>query len=415
MTVGSSRLLLLLVGAGAMAEGYLEAAQEDGISVAVVETEKRLDELRTRYSCIVDFEPVQSCANIDEAWITPSLELADRCDLAGVLAFAEPHVVAAAIVKEKYGLAGPGMHATAVSRNKSLQRSIFRSHNIGQPDSCLVNSESLSELCSNCRYPVIVKPLSEMGSVGVSTVSGAAEWPDVINYFGSGSPFLVEEYIDGPEFSVEALICNSSVIFFNLTKKTTTGSPAFVELSHEVNYGGSSGLLRNIARKLCERVNSAMRIETGIIHLEFKARRGDLSDLAVMEAAVRTPGDHVVELISRSFGFNLYRACLSLSLGNTPDIPPTSTSQNSVGVGYLISERQGVLESIDVTAWDTIPEIKRRFVIAQAGDLVAPPLSSSDRLGYAIVEASSSGDLQKVISRLQSEANIVLADPDESD
>ena len=389
--------LLLLVGAGIMAEGYLLAAQRRNLHVAVVESEDRLQELCSRFSCIVDAEPIYADEVVDEAWILPTMRLARRTCPAAILAFAEPHVLAASVAQDTLGLSGPGIFAAVVSRNKAMQRSIFASIDLEQPLWKVVGSIENAQGWAHENFPVVIKPLSGMGSAGVECFNGVTSWNSIVQRRLMEKPLLVERYVNGEEYSVEALVFKGSILFLNLTKKVTTGPTSFVEIAHVVGYAEEDPELAALARKLVERVVEVVRLGTSIVHLEFKQR--DDGTLAVMEVAFRTPGDHIFELSSIAYGVDLYDVVIDLAFGyERPDLAVIERKMLT-GIQYVNSASEGIVRDFDFSKWVQIEGVRRHYIMAKVGDRVSPPYSSNDRLGYIILVHSDIVSLKLAMRR----------------
>lgn len=403
---GAGRVLML-VGAGAMAEGYLDAAQRADIPVAVVEAASRLDELRARYSCIVAAEAVVGPVCADESWVPPAMALFDRCEPKGILGFAEPHALAAAMVQSRNRLPGPGLGATVISRNKALQRGVFERAGLGQPIALLVDDLGAATEWARDRFPVVVKSLSRMGSAGVERVDNDDAWAHVLDRRRSEGALLVEEYVDGPEFSIEGLVRDGVLVFTNLTRKETTGPPSFVEMAHMAGHWRDQSDFLAEARRLCASVVSVLDVGTGMVHLEFKARSE--TDLAIIEVAVRTPGDHLMEIISLAHEFDLYQACIDLAMGETPTLPARSEATRSAGVVYFAAPSEGVVAEIDISEWSRIAGLTRSYVMADVGDKVRPPESSSDRLGYGVLDCADPATLLEAMTGLRRHILVTLA------
>ncbi|WP_406456068.1 ATP-grasp domain-containing protein [Streptomyces sp. NBC_01622] len=407
MTDPRQQQTVLLIGAGVMAEGYLHAAQQAGLRVGVVETPARYAALTGRFPCVVDFEPVpEVIAARDESWLSPAMTLAGRLAPDAVWAFAEAHVMAAAMVQHRLGLPGPGLDAATVSRNKAFQRAEF--HRAGLPQPAHRHTPRLSDQreWALARLPVVVKPVSLQGSQGVERIASAQEWDDAVTRRDDEGPLLVEEYVAGQEYSVEALVHRGRVLFTNLTRKETTGPPYFVELFHEAGYGADRPLLRKAADDLCAGVVTALNFGTGIVHLEFRARADH--DPVIMEVAVRTPGDHILELVARAHDFDVFAACLRLALGQVPDTPTAPV--RAAGSLFLSAPEPGRLTALDLAAWAARPEVVKHDARLAPGVPVRPARNSGDRLAWAVLTCPTGPELRLLAERLVTEA-VVDIDP----
>ncbi|WP_406727110.1 ATP-grasp domain-containing protein [Streptomyces sp. GD-15H] len=409
MSLSGTERTVVLVGAGGMAEGYLRAAQRMGLGVGLVETVERHAELAPRFPCIVDFEPVEGVPARDEAWLPPGMTLAGRLAPDAVLGFAEPHVLAAAMLQHRLGVPGPGLDAATVSRNKALQRGEFRRASLPQPDHRhTVRLSDASEWALD-RLPVVVKPVSLQGSVGVERIDTPGQWRDAVRRRDDEGPLLVESYVEGPEYSIEALVRDGKVLFTNLTRKETTGAPFFVELFHEAGHGARRPALREAADELCHGVVETLRVVTGIVHLEFRARADD--DLVIMEVAVRTPGDHILEIVSLAHGFDVYGAVLRMALGEEPELPSAGQEPTrSAGSLFLGADRTGVLTSLDLTDWAGRSGVVRHAARLAPGAAVRPAENSGDRLAYAVLDCPGPAELTLLTEQLRASARVEITE-----
>ncbi|MFF5780765.1 ATP-grasp domain-containing protein [Streptomyces virginiae] len=385
---------VLLVGSGNMGRGYLMAARRLGLRAALVETPARIEAVRAEFAdVVVAHEPLDPVvAEHDEAWVGPAIRLAQRTRPRGVLAFSEPHVQAAALVAESHGLPGPGLPAAQASRNKALQRQLYGAAGIPQPDSQVL--ARLDEL-ARPSFPLVVKPLSGSGSSGVEQVPDPRAWADAVARRSGGGPYLVEEYVTGAEYSWEALVRGGGVIFSNLTAKTTTGPPAFVELLHVPGAGAADRELRDRADRLGDEVVGALRMRDGMVHLEFRIAPDGRA--AVMEAAVRTPGDFLMDVVSRAHGIDLYEACVRLTLGHDPELPSGGGEFRHTASLFLAAEQAGEVVPDGTDRLDTVPGVFRSGLRQDPGTVMGPPESSADRMAFALLDLPTEAALHDAV------------------
>src|SRR3954471_3406904 len=88
---------LLMVGAGVMGRGYVDAARRMGVRVVLIDLPPR----RAIYGEIVD--EFQDCPDpAEETWAAVALDVAAECRPTAALAFSEPQVLAAAWVQQAH-------------------------------------------------------------------------------------------------------------------------------------------------------------------------------------------------------------------------------------------------------------------------------------------------------------------------
>ncbi|MFF3895375.1 ATP-grasp domain-containing protein [Streptomyces sp. NPDC001812] len=390
---------LLLVGVGTMGRPYLDAAARLGVRVRAVESAAAWDSRPTHLAA--SFHRVEGHG--DEAWVGAVARAAAERAPDGLIAFAEPHVLAGALTQERLGLPGPSLHAAVISRNKALQRATFAAYGVSQPEHLHVAGIADGAAWMQGRLPVVVKPLTLAGSEGVELVRDAAGVDEAVARRAGEGPVLVEEAVQGPEYSWEALVRDGEVLFENVTAKDTTSPPYFVELAHRCGHAFAPGPDARV-RELTRGVLTAIGMRTGLVHLEFKVgARGP----ALMEVAVRTPGDYLPDAIGLTYGFDVYEAVVRLALGlPLPDLPKAPVRHAATvfptAAPGTIREIRGVAE---VEAHPAVVRVRLRKA---AGDTVRPLTSSSQRMGHVLVDAASPAEREDALAFVRENLRVLV-------
>ncbi len=105
---------------------------------------------------------------------------------------------------------GSGISASRLAMNKVASKDMFKKNNIPTPDYSVVSAEqSLSEITKSVKalnFPVVIKPVSNGSSFGISIIKEYAQLKDAIEHTGSYSgEILIEECIEGRELTVSIL------------------------------------------------------------------------------------------------------------------------------------------------------------------------------------------------------------------
>lgn len=371
---------LLLAGVGTMGRPYLEAAARLGVRARALESaetwENRPAALAERFYRVP--------GGHEESWAgAVAAAVAERVP-DGLIGFAEPQVVAAALAQQRHGLRGPSLHAAVVSRNKALQRALFGAHGVPQPEYLHVARLGEARDWMRRHLPVVVKPLSLSGSQGVELIRTPEEVEDVVARRAGEGQLLVETAVEGPEFSWEALVREGEVLFENVTAKETTPPPYFVELVHRCGHDLGPESAAQV-RELTSGVLRALGMDTGLVHLEF---RMSATGPVLMEVAVRTPGDYLPDAIGLTFGFDLYEAMVLLSVGlPLPALPERPVSHAAT---VFLTAAPGTITGIEgldeVRAHPAVVRVRPRKGV---GDTVQPLTSSGRRLGHVLIDAGS--------------------------
>lgn len=390
---------LLLVGVGRMGRPYLEAARRLDLRVRAAEAVTRVDAVRD------DLDSVEIVwGDSDEHWVAAAQAAARQHPPDGVIAFSEPQVMAAALVQEARRLPGPSLHAAVLSRNKALQRGVFASLGIQQPDHRI--STDLTEEVNWVadRLPVVVKPLSGSGSDGVQQVDTLAAYLDLAARHDQSGTLLVETAVTGPEYSWEALVLEGCVWFANITQKETTGPPHFVEISHRTGVQLPSHEMEQV-HQFAVRVLAGLRMCTGVVHLEFRVTT---SGPSLMEVAVRTPGDFILDLLSLTYGVDWFEMIVRASMAMPLPAPPTGPVR--FAASYLPSASAGVVRQID--GWTEVaghPCVVNSALLVTEGDTVAPLRSSSMRIGHVVLAADTREQVNRALEDVRTKLTLQTA------
>lgn len=392
---------LLLVGAGIMGTPYVRAARALGARIRLIETEPHL----TRLAADVD-EAAPASGTTDEAWAAAASAAVAARVPAGILGFNEPQVLAAAFAQDECRLPGPGLRAAVISRNKGLQRANLGARGVPQPEYMVTDTLGEAREWALARLPVVVKPLSGAGSLGVELIPDLAAFDEAAPRRGA-ERVVVEQAVSGPEYSWEGLVRDGAIAFGNITEKETLGPPGFVETGHRAGHR-FAGAAQSTVEAFVSLVVAALGMSTGIVHLEF---RYTATGPVLIELAVRTPGDYLMEVISLTYGVDLYDCVVRLAL----DLPlelPVDLAPRAYAASWMVVAAPGRIVRVD--GLDEVrahPGVVRARLRRGVGDIVAPLRSSDDRIGHVLVCAASRRERDEALAFARSKLNVTTSTP----
>lgn len=229
---------------------------------------------------------------------------------------------------------------------------------------------------------IIVKPADNSGSRGVQLCNTTnMNIKDSYIYsrdFSRSGQLIIEEYMNGPEVSVETFSLNGKVHIIAITDKITTGAPYFVEMGHSQ----PSKLDIDLQEEICKVAIAAvlaLKIYDGPSHVEIIVTP---SGPKIVELGARLGGDNITtSLVPLSTGVNLVKACLQTAIGEIPDI---NKKFNRAAIIKYIEPPMGKITSI--IGIEEISEIHGvEFVmLKRVGEKITEIKNSSDRSGYII-------------------------------
>lgn len=223
-------------------------------------------------------------------------------------------------ISENMGLIGNSLHSTSISTNKNLMRETFYINGDPIPKfACCDSNSDLSKI--NMGYPLIAKPTDRSGSRGVYKVENQYDLENAVKKaleVSFDKKVMIEEYVEGQEYSVEYISWKGQHHFLALTKKITTGAPYFIEKEHIEPADVSDELLVAI-KKVVEHALDSLEIKYGASHSEIKI--SDKNEIKIIEIGGRMGGDCIgSDLVYYSTGIDFVKGVIDVSLGNEPDL-----------------------------------------------------------------------------------------------
>jgi len=241
----------------------------------------------------------------------------------GIVTFDEHLVEAVAAATSALGLPGLSPAAAATCRDKAATRRALRARGLDQPG--VFRARDALAAPDKLAYPVVVKPTALAGSVGVRLVQhpealeeAIAEARDSAGAAASAAAFdvIVEDYVVGPEISVDAVVERGRISVAQIARKHVTDDGRFVETGHVVDPNDplwlDAALLRTVEQAL-----EAVGFGHGVTHTELRLASGGP---VVIEINARAPGDLLPLVAERSGGRHLARVAALVALGRDPEL-----------------------------------------------------------------------------------------------
>jgi argininosuccinate lyase len=306
-------------------------------------------------------------------------------DIAGVTSSSEYYIETAASCARAIGLPGPSPEAVRACRHKGIQREILKAAGLGGPAS--VRARTVAEVrTAGIAYPVVLKPCSGSGSVGVRLCADEAEATahaakllhDTENERGLGGPaeVLVEEFLTGPEYSVE-MFDGYAVATVD---KRLSAPPWFVETGHDT----PSRLPAEQERLLVDAAHdavAALNLCWGAAHVELRlgAAGGQ-----IIEVNPRPAGGMIPDLVNRAYGIDLIAAQIRAAAG----LPHGMTASNraAASIRFLTADTSATLGDPDqaVAAAQAVDGIVDAAIYHARGQAIAPAEDFRGRIGHVI-------------------------------
>lgn len=232
----------------------------------------------------------------------------------------------------------------------------------------------------------ILKPSRNSGSRGIAKVSRNMDKGDFIRAYDEAlsesrdHSVLIEQFIEGPEFSIEMIVWRGDIHVLTVTDKKTTGAPHFVELGHNQPSCFSATDVETLKAAAVAGVR-ALGVNNCACHAEAKLMNGKAY---LMEVGARLGGDFIsTELTHLSTGVDMVAAAIDVALGVEPDL---SAKEDPKGVCIrYFCPKPGKLVSISNTEVLNNPHVYLWEIYPKEGDVIPAVTSSLCRSGHVIV------------------------------
>ncbi|CBG70362.1 putative ATP-binding biosynthetic enzyme [Streptomyces scabiei 87.22] len=320
------------------------------------------------------------------ALLSAGRALAERHDLDGVVTWDEWNLVPTARLARALGLTANSVEVMRACRNKATARTLFARH--GVPSAASMTARTLREAERATRtlgFPAVIKPAAAAGSIGVIRIDRPEELPAAFEFASAGahrsredSGVLVEEYLDGPEVSVECVTHRGTTTAVAVTRKRLGPAPYFDETGHTVD--AADPLLATVAPTAGAAI-AALGITDGVQHVEMRLVGGRPR---LIEVNARLGGDMIGHLVHLATGVDLARAAADITCGQSPDLTPTR--HQGAAIRFIYPAYSGTLTARRLTAH--VGGVERVRFQRQAGDPLVLPQDGGDlytaRIGFLI-------------------------------
>lgn len=287
---------------------------------------------------------------------------------------------------ERLGLVGLAYDSAVKATDKGEMIKVFEASDVAHPWYQIVSAGKMPEP-GTYTFPLITKPTDNSGSRGVMLVHNEKELEEALRYSsdnGRSGNVIIEEYMQGPEVSVEMIVSYGIPYVLQITDKMTTGEPHFVEMGHSQPSRLQQDTQAAI-RDLASRAALSLGIQNGPVHAEIIVTKDGPK---MVELGARMGGGCITtHLVPLSTGIDMVGNTIRIALGEEPDLEQkiwkcSAIRHFNVPKG-VICEICGVEEARRINGVQEITFVKH------VGDTVDELRSGTDRVGFVIAQADS--------------------------
>ena len=359
-----------------------------------------------------------------------------RCHLArhhlrpsGVACFDCDSLRLASFIAGELGLSYPSERAVCLCRSKLLSKERWSDAGLDCPAAAMIERpEEVNDFAQRHGGKVIVKPLTGSGSELIFVCTTFADCVDAVStirrrlrampdermydgYQVGGrqvdprQEFLVEEYVEGVEYSCDFIIDGDRVQVVRLARKWLKPDPApGIALAYQVPGKLPSSIDQRGFEETLRRAAQALDIERALCMLDFLVCG---TQIVLLELAPRPGGDCLPPLLRLSCGLDTLGLELDVAEQRAWRLPEPGGWRPLVGL-RLFAPREGEISELDASALRDDPRVEEVKLTREAGHRVFfPPEDYHSRiLGYAIFSPAEGRMVQQQCIDLQNSLKV---------
>ncbi|HEY3606276.1 MAG TPA: ATP-grasp domain-containing protein [Pseudonocardiaceae bacterium] len=357
-----------------------------GLRYSMIQIPERVTEAQSAgasHYAVLDYRDLDRILPTIRAW-----HAEDPFD--AVLSFTEYGLEPASRCAIELGLAGDNLTAVLRTRDKTRTRELLDRHGLSpvRHRVCATPADARAFMAELGGLPIVLKPRAGGLSEGVFFVATEAElaerwgWTSTVET----GPLLAEEYLTGPEYSVESVSRDGVHEIVMVTEKITTGLPGFVELGHQQ----PARLGERDRAAVDELITSFLTLidqRTGPVHSELRLTP---AGPRLIEAQTRIGGDQIWEMCELASGVDMIAETLTALLGLPA--PDRVAQAKAAAIRFFGYENSTVLDVTGVAAARAATGVHRLVCSLAAGQELGRLTSSNLRQGYVLCTGDSTDD-----------------------
>jgi biotin carboxylase len=310
---------IIILGAGIMQMPAIRIAKARGWQVIVVDGNPRASarEMGDRFET-VDLKD-------RDGLLILARRYAESTGLDGIFTAGTDFSSSVAWVAEKLGLPGISYATAMKATDKCLMREAFRAAGAPSPRfACWTGQGDPGALLSaDLGFPLVVKPVDNMGARGVQRVDDAQALGEACRAalpLSRSARVIVEEFMEGRELSLDAIVYRGRVTVCGVADRHIFFPPRFVEMGHTMPTELDPATVTEIEAAFASGIR-AIGIDNGAAKGDIKLTpRGAM----IGEIAARLSGGYMSGwTFPLSSGVDVTGAALNIAVGLPPgDLAP---------------------------------------------------------------------------------------------
>lgn len=289
--------------------------------------------------------------------------------------------------------------------NKSYMKEVFVSNGIPTAEHVVMGELNMASI-AHMPYPMIVKPVDCNSSKGVKKVCNEQELREAFAQaveLSRTDTALVEEFIDGPELTVDVYVEDGVAHVLALSNNDKIGEEdKFVIFRTRYPAVNSDKIMAKV-QKTAQQIADAFELRNCPMLIQMIT---DGTNVYVLEFSARTGGGVKYLLIRRTSGFDVISAVVDLTLGNKPHITRVAP-ENRFIVNEFIYCKPGVYDHVE--GFDELQQegtLSDYYIFKNTGSIFDSVANSGDRIAGFTIQADDLDDLKRKHERAVSDLRV---------
>ncbi|NIZ41081.1 ATP-grasp domain-containing protein [Entomospira entomophila] len=392
--MSSRNSYVMLLGASMMQLPALKAIENLGYSSLVVDANPNAPLM-----ALADQRAVIDLKNVEE--LSKFLdEFIEHHTLSGIFTAGTDFSYIVSTLAERYSLPAHTRQSAIAATDKLRMRTLLHQHGVNVPRFMELTKDNTTERQLESAleqadfltpYDVVVKPVDSMGARGVIRAKNVKEIllaAESARVYSRSGKVIVEQYLDGPELSVDALVEGDQIYIHGIADRHIYYPPYFIEMGHTIPSEQSSEVLEAVITEFKKGIRA--------LGLSHGAAKGDIkvtsNGVFIGEIAGRLSGGYMSGwTYPFASGVPVTELAVQLAVGNSIQENEANIQEKSLYCAErAIISIPGVIADLlfveDARMIDGVQEI---FLRAKVGDTVVFPKNNVEKAGNIIAVADN--------------------------
>lgn len=263
--------------------------------------------------------------------------------------------------------------------NKALMREKLGDIKVGNLKFQIITDSNVEPILE---FPYIMKPSDSQGQRGIVLVKSLNDFHEnyeMVRKFSRSNTVIVEQYISGPELSVNAYLVDGNVVFLVASDREAWENYVGLIHKHIVPSKKLSVQTESILKEMVQESCRNIGILNGPVYFQIKIE----NNLPyIIEMTPRLDGCHMWKLLTYYTGVDLLKLTFEHLLENNLDMLEHYNSQpNGYELEFYCQQPNSEMK---ISATDLDNESLDHFLYYQKDEWVRPVNGKYDKVGYSI-------------------------------